>query len=212
MSDRDELRAFYSRADAFLFPSTFDTNGLVVREAAACGCPSLLIAGSCAAEGIEEGVTGYLSEENASAYAKALERMLSDPEKMRQVGETPARKFIFPGKTPSAWRTPAMKAFAAIGSTLKDIMTKAGEKKRIRSSEGCFGILLSFPTLYYKDLDHIMPKIGMRIVKTAIAVFYVFSLTCCEITRASLFILPLPQSSACSPLFQTALRLHSTAA
>lgn len=31
-----------------------------------------------------------------------------------------------------------------------------------------------FPTLYYKDLDHIMPKIGMRIVKTAIAVFLCF--------------------------------------
>lgn len=51
-----------------------------------------MIAGSCAAEGIEEGVTGYLSEENASAYARALERMLSDPEKMRQVGENASKE------------------------------------------------------------------------------------------------------------------------
>ena len=35
--DRDELRAWNTRGDLFLFPSTFDTNGLVVREAAACG-------------------------------------------------------------------------------------------------------------------------------------------------------------------------------
>lgn len=32
IADRETLRAWYSRADLFLFPSTFDTNGLVVRE------------------------------------------------------------------------------------------------------------------------------------------------------------------------------------
>ena len=31
--DRDKLRAIYGACDLFLFPSTFDTNGLVVREA-----------------------------------------------------------------------------------------------------------------------------------------------------------------------------------
>ena len=45
IADRETLRAWYSRADLFLFPSTFDTNGLVVREAAASGCPSVLVAG-----------------------------------------------------------------------------------------------------------------------------------------------------------------------
>ncbi|MBO4290628.1 MAG: glycosyltransferase, partial [Lachnospiraceae bacterium] len=34
--DRDRLRAWNTRADLFLFPSTYDTNGIVVREAAAC--------------------------------------------------------------------------------------------------------------------------------------------------------------------------------
>ena len=41
--DRNVIRAWYCRADLFLFPSTFDTNGLVVREAAACGLGSVLI-------------------------------------------------------------------------------------------------------------------------------------------------------------------------
>ena len=40
--DRELLRAYYSRGDLFLFPSTFDTNGIVVREAAACALPALL--------------------------------------------------------------------------------------------------------------------------------------------------------------------------
>lgn len=50
--DRDVIRAWYCRSDLFLFPSEFDTNGLVVREAAACGLGSVLVEGSCAAEGI----------------------------------------------------------------------------------------------------------------------------------------------------------------
>ena len=56
--DRNALRAWNTRADLFLFPSTFDTNGLVVREAAACGLASLLIEGSCAAEDITQGRNG----------------------------------------------------------------------------------------------------------------------------------------------------------
>ena len=50
--DRNVLRCFNTRADLFLFPSTYDTNGIVVREAAACGLASVLIKDSCAAEGI----------------------------------------------------------------------------------------------------------------------------------------------------------------
>ena len=69
---REALRAWYCRADLFLFPSTFDTNGLVVREAAACALGSVLIAGSCAAEGITNGRNGLLIEENAQSLAHCL--------------------------------------------------------------------------------------------------------------------------------------------
>ena len=64
------LRAFYSRADLFLFPSTFDTNGIVVREAAACGLGALLVQGSCAAEGVTPGQNGLLMEENADSLCQ----------------------------------------------------------------------------------------------------------------------------------------------
>lgn len=50
--DRELLRRYFCAADMFLFPSTFDTNGIVVREAAACGLPSVLVRGSCAAEAV----------------------------------------------------------------------------------------------------------------------------------------------------------------
>lgn len=61
--DRNVIRSWYCRADLFLFPSTFDTNGLVVREAAACELASVLVRGSCAAEDITDGENGFLIEE-----------------------------------------------------------------------------------------------------------------------------------------------------
>ena len=85
--DRDSIRAWYCRADLFLFPSTFDTNGLVVREAAACGLGSVLVAGSCAAEDVTDGVNGLLIEENAASMAACLAALCRNPAKMKEVGE-----------------------------------------------------------------------------------------------------------------------------
>ena len=85
--DREIIRAWYCRADLFLFPSTFDTNGLVVREAAACGLASVLIAGSCAAEDVTDGRNGFFIEENAASMAAMLRRLLPQRELLRQVGE-----------------------------------------------------------------------------------------------------------------------------
>ena len=90
--DRDTIRAWYTRADLLLFPSTFDTNGLVVREAAASGCPSVLIAGSCAAEGVTDGRNGFLIEENAVSLCAKLTALCADREAMRRVGENAMRE------------------------------------------------------------------------------------------------------------------------
>lgn len=89
--DRETLRAWYSRADLFLFPSTFDTNGLVVREAAASSLGAVLIAGSCAAEGITHGVNGLLIEENAQSLSACLTQVMQQPRQMAQIGANAAR-------------------------------------------------------------------------------------------------------------------------
>ena len=85
--DRNVIRAWYCRADLFLFPSTFDTNGLVVREAAACGLGSVLVRGSCAAEDIEDGENGLLIEENAASMANMLASVCQRRDVMRRVGQ-----------------------------------------------------------------------------------------------------------------------------
>ena len=85
--DRNELRAWNTRADLFLFPSTYDTNGLVVREAAACGIASVLIQGSCAAEGITDLRNGYLIEESPQDMARCLREACKDMDRVHQVGQ-----------------------------------------------------------------------------------------------------------------------------
>lgn len=84
--DRDELKVYYSIADLFLFPSTFDTNGIVIREASACSCPSILIKDSAAAEGIENDFTGILIEENKDSMAKEIINACDDRERLKRIG------------------------------------------------------------------------------------------------------------------------------
>ena len=86
--DRDTLRAWNTRADLFLFPSTFDTNGLVVREAAACGLASVLIEGSCAAEGVTDGRNGFTIAETPEAMAALLKSVSPDLPKLREIGRS----------------------------------------------------------------------------------------------------------------------------
>lgn len=85
--DREELRVYYTAGDLFVFPSLYDTNGIVVREAAACGVASVLIKGSCAAEGITHRRTGILTDNTPTAVAAELEFAAGHIEEVRQMGE-----------------------------------------------------------------------------------------------------------------------------
>lgn len=103
--DREYLRVFYSLADIFLFPSTYDTSGIVVKEAAACECPTLLIRGSCASEGVQHKYSGYLAEENAASCAAVLADACQSRENIRQVGLN-AGKYIY-----LSWGTAVERAY-----------------------------------------------------------------------------------------------------
>jgi glycosyltransferase involved in cell wall biosynthesis len=88
--DRAVLRIYYSLADLLLFPSTFDTNGLVVAEAASCNLPSVLVEGSAAAEGVENIRNGLLIDENGDSMAATLLNVCRNRELMRQIGQRAA--------------------------------------------------------------------------------------------------------------------------
>lgn len=94
VQDRAHLRSIYASADLFCLPSVYDNAPLVVREAAACGTPSALIAGSDAAEGIADGVNGYTSALDTAAYARTLDGALGNPEIRLAIGEQ-ARSTVY---------------------------------------------------------------------------------------------------------------------
>ncbi len=87
LHDREQLRAWYSFADLLVFPSTFDTNGLVVREAAACSTATMLVRGSAAAEGVTDLRNGYLTDDSGAAFAVKIYQAFQDRDKLRQTGE-----------------------------------------------------------------------------------------------------------------------------
>ena len=77
VSDRQELLSLYRIADLFVFPSLYDNAPMVLREAASMGTPGLLVKGSCSAEGITDGVNGYISpDESAQSIAETILRAL----------------------------------------------------------------------------------------------------------------------------------------
>ena len=90
--DREMLRAYFSRANLFLFPSTYDTNGIVVREAAACSCPALMVEDSCAAEGITHEDTGILIKETVHDLADQIMKGTQDHERLKRIGQNAADK------------------------------------------------------------------------------------------------------------------------
>lgn len=87
VSDRELLQGYYLRSDLFLFPSTYDTSSLVPIEAAAHKLPVLLIKDSWTAEAITDNLNGYLAEETPEAFAKRIAEIISDPERMAEIGE-----------------------------------------------------------------------------------------------------------------------------
>lgn len=134
IQDRDQIRAWYCRADLFLFPSTFDTNGLVVREAAACALASVLVAGSCAAEDVCDGVSGFLIEENAASMAALLGRLLTQPQQMRAVGEGAQRDIYV------SWETAVRRAYARYFTVIEDYHRGVRTQSETPSDEICKGM------------------------------------------------------------------------
>lgn len=120
--DRNIIRAWYCRADLFLFPSTFDTNGLVVREAAACALASVLVSGSCAAEDSTDGVDGFLIEENAESMAAKLIEVSGSRELMKTTGEN-AQKNLY-----MSWQDSVSAAYERYGIVIDKY--KRGEYRK----------------------------------------------------------------------------------
>jgi len=84
----EELPDFYKAADVFAFPSTYETQGIVVLEAMAAGTPVVAANARATPEFIEEGKNGYLFEPaNANDFAEKIVMAMEDDEMGRNAME-----------------------------------------------------------------------------------------------------------------------------
>ncbi len=93
ITDRELLKAIFARANLFLFPSLYDTGGIVIQEAAAVNCPSIVIANSNAAEQIEDNFNGFYAKDDPELFAQRIIQIIGDRKKLIEVGQN-AQKTI----------------------------------------------------------------------------------------------------------------------
>lgn len=86
---KPELPRYYAAADLFVLPSYYDTYGVVVNEAMACGLPVVTTDRVGAAHDlVQQGVNGMIVPAgDADALAQALERILQDESLRRAMGK-----------------------------------------------------------------------------------------------------------------------------
>ena len=94
VTDRHFLKAFYLRADLFVFPSQFDTASLCPIEAAAFGLPTLLVQGSPTSEIIKDGFSGYAVPDDENEWAERIYAALSDRSALSAVREN-CRRYVY---------------------------------------------------------------------------------------------------------------------
>ena len=79
----EELPKYYNAADIAVSASKFETQGLTILEAMACGKPVACRNGRAFTEIIHEGVNGYLFDDE-SCCADAMRRALNAPAEVRE--------------------------------------------------------------------------------------------------------------------------------
>lgn len=85
--DRALLRTYYTLGDLFLFVNTYDTSGIVVKEAAACSLPSVTLRASCPSEGMTDGRNGIIIDSDAQQLSKVMEKVCFDRDWIRAIGQ-----------------------------------------------------------------------------------------------------------------------------
>ncbi len=94
ITDRKELQNIYAASDLLVFPSVYDNSPLVLQEAAAFDVPSVVVSKSSSAEGISDGVNGFLVENNVESLTHKIRELINHPDAIKKAGEG-ARKSIY---------------------------------------------------------------------------------------------------------------------
>ena len=99
----DELAAAYASGDAFVFPSSTETLGLVLLEAMAAGCPVVGAERGGIPDIVSDGLNGCLyNPDQPDSLITAVQRLLGDPDDrglLRQAARREAERWGWAGAT-----------------------------------------------------------------------------------------------------------------
>jgi 1,2-diacylglycerol 3-alpha-glucosyltransferase len=88
-----ELPQYYAASDAFVMASKFETQGIVVLEAMACGKSVAGINYRAVAEIVKDGVNGFLFDESPESCASAMEAALDCTDDVRSAARQRAKEY-----------------------------------------------------------------------------------------------------------------------
>ncbi len=94
IKDREQLKQYYAAADLFLFPSLYDTDGIVVKEAAALHTPSVMLETATAASILQNDENGFVVPDSLEAFTERVRTLAGDPERVRRVGLQASRTLV----------------------------------------------------------------------------------------------------------------------
>lgn len=83
--DREYLSGLYACSDLFMFPSTFDTFGIVALEAAANNLISAMIENCCASELVTHGKNGLAMPDNPKIWAEEIIELMNNRDKLNEM-------------------------------------------------------------------------------------------------------------------------------
>ena len=87
-----ETPSYMKAANLFGFASITETQGLATLEAMAAGLPVVAVDASGTRDILKHGQQGYLVENDATALASAIKRLLSNPERMQKFAQAAYKK------------------------------------------------------------------------------------------------------------------------
>jgi UDP-glucose:(heptosyl)LPS alpha-1,3-glucosyltransferase len=109
------VERFYAAADAFVFPTVYDSFGMVITEAMASGLPTIISQAAGASELVTSGVEGYVTDRpwDVPTIAAHLAELRDDPGLRRRMGAA-ARARI----EPMTWERTAAATLASYSRML----------------------------------------------------------------------------------------------
>lgn len=122
VSSREKLAAYYQIADLFLFPSMYDTNSLVQKEASSQKTPPLFARGSLTSYGLKEGVHGFFADYDAKSFAGKIIELANDRKQLTDMREIVYKNAYW------TWENSANKLYDLILELIEENNKKTEEK------------------------------------------------------------------------------------